>query len=45
MAAAKGAKYGFGWLTDLTRAEPVAVAKHAQVCLRSIAGKQREKIG
>lgn len=28
--SAKDAKYGFGRLIDLTRAEPVAVAKHGR---------------
>jgi hypothetical protein len=30
---AKGAKYGFGRLIDLARAEPVAVAKHGRPVL------------
>ena len=29
--SAKGAKYGFGRLIDLARAEPITVAKHGRV--------------
>ena len=28
--SAKDTKFGFGWLIDLARAEPVAVAKHGR---------------
>ncbi len=43
--SAKDAKYGFGRLIDLSRAKPVAVAKHARpvVVVLSVEECQRPK--
>ena len=44
--SAKDAKYGFGRLIDLARAEPVAVAKHGRpvVVVMSIEELERLKV-
>ena len=44
--SAKDAKYGFGRLIDLARAEPVAVAKHGRpvVVVRAVEEYERLKV-
>jgi len=42
---AKEAKYGFGRLIDLARAEPVAVAKHGRPVAAVMALEQRAAEG
>ncbi len=42
---AKDAKYGFGRLIDLTRAEPVAVAKHGRPVVVVMAVEWRSMSG
>lgn len=41
---AKGAKYGFGQLIDLARAEPVAVAKHGRTVVVVLAIAEYERL-
>ncbi len=41
---AKDAKYGFGRLIDLTRAEPVAVAKHGRLVVVVMAVEEFERL-
>lgn len=41
---AKDAKYGFGRLIDLARAEPVAVAKHGRTVIVVMAIKEYERL-
>ena len=40
--SAKDAKYGFGRLIDLARAEPVAVAKHGRPVVMVMAEEEEE---
>jgi prevent-host-death family protein len=42
--AAKDAKYGFGRLIDLARAEPVAVAKHGRAVVVVMAVEEFERL-
>jgi prevent-host-death family protein len=42
--AAKDAKYGFGRLIDLARAEPVAVAKHGRPVVVVMAVEEFERL-
>jgi prevent-host-death family protein len=42
--AAKDAKYGFGKLIDLARAEPVAVAKHGRPVVVVMAIEEYERL-
>ena len=42
--SAKDAKYGFGRLVDLARAEPVAVAKHGRPVVAVMAVEQYERL-
>lgn len=42
--SAKDAKYGFGRLIDLARAEPVAVAKHGRPVIVVIAVEEYERL-
>jgi prevent-host-death family protein len=42
--AAKDAKYGFGRLIDLARAEPVAVAKHGRSVVVVMAVEEFERL-
>ena len=42
--SAKDAKYGFGRLIDLARAEPVAVAKHGRPVVAVMAVEQYERL-
>ena len=42
--SAKDAKYGFGRLIDLTRAEPVAVAKHGRPVVVVMAVEDYERL-
>ena len=42
--SAKGAKYGFGRLIDLARAEPVAVAKHGRPVVVVMAVEEYERL-
>ena len=41
---AKDAKYGFGRLIDLARAEPVAVAKHGRTVVVVLAIEEYERL-
>jgi prevent-host-death family protein len=41
---AKDAKYGFGRLIDLARAEPVAVAKHGRLVVVVMAAEEFERL-
>ena len=41
---AKDAKYGFGRLIDLARAEPVAVAKHGRPVVVVLAVEEYERL-
>ena len=41
---AKGAKHGFGRLTDLARAEPAAVAKHRRPAVVVMAVEEYEQL-
>ena len=41
---AKDAKYGFGRLIDLARAEPVAVAKHGRTVVVVLAVEEYERL-
>ncbi len=41
---AKDAKYGFGRLIDLARAEPVAVAKHGRTVVVVMAVEEYERL-
>ena len=41
---AKDAKYGFGRLIDLARAEPVAVAKHGRTVIVVMAVEEYERL-
>lgn len=41
---AKDAKYGFGRLIDLARAEPVAVAKHGRPVVAVMAVEEFERL-
>lgn len=41
---AKDAKYGFGRLIDLARAEPVAVAKHGRPVVVVVAVEEYERL-
>ena len=41
---AKDAKYGFGRLIDLARAEPVAVAKHGRTVVVVMAIEEYERL-
>lgn len=41
---AKDAKYGFGRLVDLARAEPVAVAKHGRTVVVVLAVEEYERL-
>ncbi|KAB7738415.1 type II toxin-antitoxin system prevent-host-death family antitoxin [Parvibaculum sedimenti] len=42
--SAKDAKYGFGRLIDLARAEPVAVAKHGRPVVVVMAVEEYERL-
>ena len=42
--SAKDAKYGFGRLIDLARAEPVAVAKHGRTVVVVLAVEEYERL-
>lgn len=42
--SAKDAKYGFGRLIDLARAEPVAVAKHGRTVVVVLAIEEYERL-
>ena len=42
--SAKDAKYGFGRLIDLARAEPVAVAKHGRPVIVVMAVEEFERL-
>ncbi|MBW7862471.1 MAG: type II toxin-antitoxin system Phd/YefM family antitoxin [Rhodocyclaceae bacterium] len=42
--SAKDAKYGFGRLIDLARAEPVAVAKHGRPVVVVLAIEEYERL-
>jgi prevent-host-death family protein len=42
--SAKNAKYGFGRLIDLARAEPVAVAKHGRTVVVVLAIEEYERL-
>ena len=42
--SAKDAKYGFGRLIDLARAEPVAVAKHGRTVVVVMAIEEYERL-
>jgi len=42
--SAKDAKYGFGRLIDLARAEPVAVAKHGRPVVIVMAVEEYERL-
>ena len=42
--SAKDAKYGFGRLIDLARAEPVAVAKHGRPVVIVLAIEEYERL-
>ena len=42
--SAKDAKYGFGRLIDLARAEPVAVAKHGRPVIVVMAIEEYERL-
>lgn len=42
--SAKDAKYGFGRLIDLARAEPVAVAKHGRPVVVALAVEEYERL-
>ena len=42
--SAKDAKYGFGRLIDLARAEPVAVAKHGRLVVVVMAIEEYERL-
>ena len=42
--SAKDAKYGFGRLIDLARAEPVAVAKHGRAVVVVMAVEEYERL-
>lgn len=42
--SAKDAKYGFGRLIDLARAEPVAVAKHGRLVVVVLAIEEYERL-
>lgn len=42
--SAKDAKYGFGRLIDLARAEPVAVAKHGRPVVVVLAVEEYERL-
>lgn len=42
--SAKDAKYGFGRLIDLARAEPVAVAKHGRPVVVGMAVEEYERL-
>ena len=42
--SAKDAKYGFGWLIDLARGEPVAVAKHGRPAVVVMAVEEYEPL-
>ena len=42
--SAKDAKYGFGRLIDLARAEPVAVAKHGRPVVVVMAFEEYERL-
>ena len=42
--SAKDAKYGFGQLIDLARAEPVAVAKHGRPVVVGMAVEEYERL-
>lgn len=42
--SAKDAKYGFGRLIDLARAEPVAVAKHGRPVVVVLALEEYERL-
>jgi prevent-host-death family protein len=42
--SAKDAKYGFGRLIDLARAEPVAVAKHGRPVVIVLAVEEYERL-
>ena len=42
--SAKDAKYGFGRLIDLARAEPVAVAKHGRSVVVVMAVEEYERL-
>lgn len=42
--SAKDAKYGFGRLIDLARAEPVAVAKHGRPVVVVMAMEEYERL-
>jgi prevent-host-death family protein len=42
--SAKDAKYGFGRLIDLARAEPVAVAKHGRPVVVVMAKEEYERL-
>jgi prevent-host-death family protein len=42
--SAKDAKYGFGRLIDLARAEPVAVAKHGRTVVVVMAVEEYERL-
>lgn len=41
---AKDAKYGFGRLIDLARAEPVAVAKHGRAVIVVVSVEEYERL-
>lgn len=41
---AKDAKYGFGRLIDIARAEPVAVAKHGRTVIVVMAVEEYERL-
>lgn len=42
--AAKSAKYGFGKLIDLARAEPVAVSKHGRAVVVVMSVEEYERL-
>lgn len=42
--SAKDAKYGFGRLIDLARAEPVSVAKHGRAVVVVLAVEEYERL-
>lgn len=42
--SARDAKYGFGRLIDLARAEPVAVAKHGRLVVVVMAVEEYERL-
>lgn len=42
--SAREAKYGFGRLIDLARAEPITVAKHGRPCVVVMAVEEFERL-